>query len=51
MALTPQELKAYPVSILASGGMGKHPVIRGILNARYVSRLVTDEAVAEALLQ
>jgi DNA-binding transcriptional regulator LsrR (DeoR family) len=51
MALSPQELKAYPVSILASGGMGKLPVIRGILNARYVNRLATDESVAEALLQ
>jgi DNA-binding transcriptional regulator LsrR (DeoR family) len=51
MALSPQELKAYPISILASGGMGKFEVIRGILNARYIRRLVTDEAVAEALLQ
>lgn len=51
MALSPQELKAYPISILASGGMGKFPVIRGILNARYIRRLVTDESVAEALLQ
>jgi DNA-binding transcriptional regulator LsrR (DeoR family) len=51
MALSPQELKAYPVSILASGGLGKLQVIRGILNARYIRRLVTDEAVAEALLQ
>ncbi|MEJ1158458.1 sugar-binding transcriptional regulator [Prosthecomicrobium sp. N25] len=50
MALNPQDLKAYPVSILASGGMTKVPVIRGILNARYVRRLVTDEAAAEALL-
>jgi DNA-binding transcriptional regulator LsrR (DeoR family) len=51
MALSPQELKAYPVSILASGGMGKLQIIRAILNARYIRRLVTDEAVAEALLQ
>jgi DNA-binding transcriptional regulator LsrR (DeoR family) len=51
MALSPQELKAYPVSILASGGLGKLQVVRGILNARYIRRLVTDEAVAEALLQ
>lgn len=50
MALSPQELKAYPISILASGGAQKAPVIRGILNARYVKRLVTDESVAEALL-
>jgi DNA-binding transcriptional regulator LsrR (DeoR family) len=51
MALNPQELKAYPVSILASGGIGKLQVIRGILNARYIRRLVTDESVAEGLAQ
>jgi DNA-binding transcriptional regulator LsrR (DeoR family) len=51
MALSPQELKVYPVSILASGGLGKFPIIRAILNARYIRRLVTDESVAEALLQ
>lgn len=51
MALSPAELKLYPVSILASGGLGKLAVIRGILNARYIRRLVTDEAVAGALLQ
>lgn len=51
MALNPQELKAYPVSILASGGIRKLTIIRGILNARYIRRLVTDESVAEALLQ
>ena len=51
MALGLHELKSYPVSILASGGLPKLPVIRSILNARYVKRLVTDEAVAEALLQ
>lgn len=51
MALDPRELKAYPISILASGGLPKAQVIRGILNARYVRRLVTDESAAEALLQ
>jgi DNA-binding transcriptional regulator LsrR (DeoR family) len=51
MALSPLELKAYPISILASGGLPKAPVIRGILNARYIRRLVTDEAAAEGLLQ
>ena len=50
MALSPQELKAYPISILASGGLSKVPVIRGILQSRYVRRLVTDEAAAGALL-
>lgn len=51
MALSPLELKAYPISILASGGVPKAPVIRGILNARYVRCLVTDESAAEVLLQ
>jgi len=51
MALAPEELKAYPISILASGGLPKLRGIRGILNARYVRSLVTDESVAEALLQ
>lgn len=51
MALAPEELKAYPISILASGGLPKLRGIRGILSARYVRRLVTDESVAEALLQ
>lgn len=51
MALSPQELKIYPVSILASGGISKLVIIRAILNARYIRRLVTDESVAEALLQ
>ncbi len=51
MALNPQELKAYPISILASGGLPKAPVMRGILNARYVRRLVTDESLAQALLE
>lgn len=50
MALTPDELKAYPDSILASGGLHKFAIIRAILLARYVRRLVTDEAVAEKLL-
>jgi DNA-binding transcriptional regulator LsrR (DeoR family) len=50
MALSPEDLKAYPISILASGGRPKASVIRGILNAGYVRRLVTDEAVAEVLV-
>jgi DNA-binding transcriptional regulator LsrR (DeoR family) len=50
MALPLAELKAYPVSILASGGSEKLPVVRGILRAGYVRRLVTDEATGEGLL-
>ncbi len=50
MALTPRELARVPVSILASGGLNKTAVIRAILRAGYVRRLVTDEAVAQALM-
>lgn len=49
MALPPEELKSYPTSILASGGGEKLPIIRAILRAGYVRRLVTDEATAEGL--
>ena len=51
MALPLDGLKAYPNSILASGGEHKLPIIRAVLNARYVRCLVTDEVVAEALVQ
>ena len=51
IALSLPELKTYPASILASGGMPKLAVVRAILNAGYVNSLVTDEAVAEAMLQ
>jgi DNA-binding transcriptional regulator LsrR (DeoR family) len=51
MALSPSELKAYPTSILASGGEHKLAIIRAILNAGYVRRLVTDESVAEGLFR
>jgi DNA-binding transcriptional regulator LsrR (DeoR family) len=51
MALSPAELKAYPTSILASGGEHKLPIIRAVLNAGYVRRLVTDESVAEGLFR
>jgi DNA-binding transcriptional regulator LsrR (DeoR family) len=50
MALPLAGLKAYPTSILASGGSEKMPVVKGILRAGYVRRLVTDEATAEGLL-
>lgn len=49
MALSPAELKSYPASILASGGENKLPIVRAVLNAGYVRRLVTDEQVAERL--
>lgn len=50
MALAPTELERVPVSILASGGLNKAAVIRAILGAGYVRRLVTDEAVAQTLM-
>jgi len=49
MAVAPAELTRVKISILASGGMHKAPVIRAILDAGYVNRLVTDAAVAKAL--
>ena len=51
MALPPADLAGVPGSILASGGLNKAPVIRAILRAGYVRRLVTDEAVAQALME
>lgn len=49
MALSPAELKAYPASILASGGDNKFSIVRAVLNAGYVRSLATDESVAERL--
>jgi DNA-binding transcriptional regulator LsrR (DeoR family) len=49
MALSPGELKAIPSSILASGGENKLAIIRAVLNAGYIRRLVTDERVAAGL--
>jgi DNA-binding transcriptional regulator LsrR (DeoR family) len=49
MALSLEDLKQYPTSILASGGEHKLAVVRAVLNAGYVRRLVTDEGVAAAL--
>ncbi|WP_304619580.1 sugar-binding transcriptional regulator [Paracoccus sediminilitoris] len=50
MALTPAKLKLKPVSVLVSGGIDKIQIIRAILRAGYVNRLVTNESVARALL-
>ncbi|OLP57056.1 DNA-binding transcriptional regulator [Rhizobium rhizosphaerae] len=51
IALPPDKLKLKPVSMLVSGGRSKIPIIRAILRAGYVNRLVTNESVARALLQ
>ncbi|SNT76506.1 sugar-binding transcriptional regulator [Paracoccus seriniphilus] len=50
MALSPDKLKLKPISVLVSGGTEKTQIIRAILRAGYVNRLVTNEAVARALL-
>ena len=49
--IAPDKLKLKPVSALVSGGLNKIPIIRAILRAGYVNRLVTNETVARALLQ
>lgn len=50
IALSPDKMKLKPMSILVSGGIEKVQIIRAILRAGYVNRLVTNEAVARALL-
>ncbi|SNY91648.1 DNA-binding transcriptional regulator LsrR, DeoR family [Cohaesibacter sp. ES.047] len=51
IALPPDKMKLKPISMLVSGGLEKIPIIRAILRAGYVNRLVTNEGVARALLQ
>ncbi|WGF88555.1 sugar-binding transcriptional regulator [Marinivivus vitaminiproducens] len=50
MALPPAELRRIPTSILVSGGINKAPIIKAITKAGYVTHLVTDESVAEAMV-
>ena len=50
VALTPAELKGVPISILASGGAPKIPILRAVLTGGYVNRIVTDAGCARALL-
>lgn len=50
MALHPDHLKSLPRSILLTSGMTKLPVTRAVLRGRYIDTIVTEEAVAEALL-
>jgi len=50
MAISPQDFKAIPDSILASGGLNKAPIMRAILSFGYVKRVVTDEDCAAAIL-
>ncbi|HSI42061.1 MAG TPA: sugar-binding domain-containing protein [Xanthobacteraceae bacterium] len=51
LSLLPREVKTARFSLLASGGMHKLPIVRAILRAGYVNRLVTDENCAAALLE
>ncbi|RJE89563.1 sugar-binding transcriptional regulator [Paracoccus onubensis] len=50
LALPVDRLRDKKVTILASGGRNKLPIIRSVLLGGYVNRLVTDEVVARALL-
>ena len=50
MALRPTELRSLPCVVLASGGAFKLPIIRALLRAGYVDRLITDEKVAKTLV-
>jgi DNA-binding transcriptional regulator LsrR (DeoR family) len=49
--MSPADLKKVPNSILVSGGLYKADIIRAILVSGYVNNLVTDETVAQRLLQ
>ena len=51
LSLSPGELSPVRHSILASGGLYKVPIVRAILRAGYVKRLVTDERCASALME
>ncbi|WP_407526261.1 sugar-binding transcriptional regulator [Methylobacterium oryzisoli] len=50
VALPPEDLREVPCSILAAGGPHKAGIVAAVLRAGYVNRLVTDEAVAGAIL-
>lgn len=50
IAMPPAALKSIPTSLLISGGMYKADIIKAIITAGYVNCLVTDEAVAKAIL-
>lgn len=50
MAISLEALRLKPVSVLASGGTCKAPVIRAVLQGGFVNHLVTDESVGRLLL-
>jgi DNA-binding transcriptional regulator LsrR (DeoR family) len=49
VGLPPEDLKRVPVSVLASGGAEKAPIVRAALVGGYVNALITDERTAERL--
>ncbi len=51
LSLSPEKLKSVRHTVLASGGLNKVDMIRAILRAGYVKRIVTDEDCASALLE
>ncbi len=51
MALTLNELKEIPYSVLASGGQEKHTAIRAAIRGGYVNVLVTDANTARQLIE
>ena len=46
-----ESLRTIPVRIGVAGGIGKFPAVLGALNAGYINVLVTDEILANRLLQ
>ncbi len=49
VGLPPADLRPIPISVLASGGVEKVPIIGGVLRGGYVNRLITDERTAGLL--
>ncbi|MCB9942871.1 MAG: sugar-binding transcriptional regulator [Geminicoccaceae bacterium] len=50
IGLSPEDLGKVRLSILASGGVEKLPIIRAVLSRGYVNVIVTDEQTARKLL-
>lgn len=50
VALPPQKLRAIPCVVIASGGLSKTAVIRGVLKGSMCNVLITDEQTAAAVL-
>lgn len=50
VGIDPADFTRIPIRVLASGGMHKQPIIKAVLEGPTVTHLVTDEAVARALV-